>query len=797
MQRRSSGRVLLLFGILSSIGAALVGGRPAWAAEDFSGLPANEWVLIHREDGSGGKAFTRAVFAENFDRLYLWGTGGAKPARNVFLRYELESLDPADPKWLPAFPLATQGKWSAEAFPPFRIYGQTGPDGLDYDEGPRLRCVGGFHATNRVWWWDFDGVVRPSPVHTFNMASWDSKRRRIIFYSDGCTFALDPATNTWTDLKPENRPTTCRTVAWASMCYDPKGDQVLLFGGGLAANPSGGAPTWIYDCGGNQWWRPQLEAEPPLRCNAPIVYDPATRRMVMFGGYNQAAALSDTWVYDCAQQRWEERCPKVAPPPMYAPAAALISGGGQVLACGADARKIELHHQASSSALKETWVYDVAENTWTAIDGDLRLEGYRWQTAAGSRRHGVVFLVAFGPERRTYALRHDPAAPPADLAGARSGTIAWKYPEQKLSLEAAPKPDRAAHAEFLASLPLNQFIDARPPGMLISKTWSTAVIDTDRSEVIYTGGGHSGYSGNDFARYSIAENRWTLDFPPRFPPFLEGTNAGIFGWSYGMIPFSQHTYLWYGYDPVSKTVVYLARPSLFDGVEVRLGDDPNDVFVYQTEKHGYASWVYDSAGKRMHRPSFGRPFANPWHLAVVGTPQGLYAVCEGKLYHGTVDGESGNVDWKLIDPEFPPPTDEIRYHYEFQPVLYDERRERLVQLKGDDSRVDVYARPLAPDGKWKQIEVEGKAAIGREAVYIARHDAILWLGDRQLFALDCEAGRMGQLDVELPEGRYTHECAMVYDPGHDVCVALIPSRFSGPMQTLLFRFEPRTAAYRQ
>ena len=58
-------------------------------------------------------------------------------------------------------------------------------------------------------------------------------------------------------------------------------------------------------------------------------------------------------------------------------------------------------------------------------------------------------------------------------------------------------------------------------------------MDTDHSAVIYTGGGHSGYSGNDIARYCVADNRWTLDTPPRFPPFLEGTNAGIFGWSYG------------------------------------------------------------------------------------------------------------------------------------------------------------------------------------------------------------------------------------------------------------------------
>ena len=73
---------------------------------------------------------------------------------------------------------------------------------------------------------------------------------------------------------------------------------------------------------------------------------------------------------------------------------------------------------------------------------------------------------------------------------------------------------------------------------------------------------------------------------------------------------------------------------------------------------------------------------------------------------------------------------------------------------------------------------------------------VLWLGDKRLFALDCARNRMAEIHVKLPDGLYTHECALVYDPGHDVCVALIPGRFSGPMQTFLYRFDPGTAKVR-
>ena len=138
--------------------------------------------------------------------------------------------------------------------------------------------------------------------HLYYRNTW-----KVNNYSDGCTFALDPAANTWTDLQAKNYPGTCRTVAWAAMCYDPLNDQILLFGGGLATNPAGGAPTWLYDCAENIWRRPKLKAEPPLRCNSPIVYDPATQSMIMFGGYDQAAALNDTWAFDCRTGRWRQR----------------------------------------------------------------------------------------------------------------------------------------------------------------------------------------------------------------------------------------------------------------------------------------------------------------------------------------------------------------------------------------------------------------------------------------------------------------------------------------------------------
>jgi len=752
-----------------------------------SSIFANQWVLIDEEDADGGKQFSKAIFAESTKQIYLWGTGGKKPARNVYERYELERFDPAEPGWKPAFPKSAKGKWKADDFPPFRIYGQSGPDGLKYDEGPRLQTVGGYHAVNRVRWWDLDGIKRPSPIFTFNMGCYDSKRDRIIYYSDGQTFALNPKTNEWTDLSPKNHPITCKHVAWASLCYDPDKDRILLFGGGLATNPSGGAPTWFFDCEENKWEKHRGTQEPPLRCNSPIVYDEDTQSMVMFGGYDQSAGLNDTWVFDCKDDKWILKEPKRSPPPMEAPATASL-GNGLVLVCGNDARKVRRAHQYTTSAQKETWVYDINSNLWTPVSDTLKLQSYRWLTACSGTKPNEVYLVAFGnSKRQTYTLRYNPDFPSIELPGAAPGAIAQKYPEQWKSLADAPEPEPEKVAALLKDLPVNQFVDVAPPGMLISKTWSTAVMDTDRGEVIYIGGGHSGYSGNDVARYSIDNNRWTLDQPPRFPPFLEGTNAGIYGWSYGMMPFSQHTYIWYTYDPVSKQIVYMARPSIPDGVDVQVTDDPKSTFEYNARFHGYASWIYAPAKKKMHPPVFGRPFKNTWHLSLLGTPHGVFATTSGNTYKADVTPKGG-INWTRIDDRFPKPPKPIKYHYEYQPLIHDTKRNRLLMLKGDKNRVDVYTRDLMEEAHWQLLTSSEEVAIGREAFYIPKQDVVLWLGE-ELHVLHCRNNQMSQLKVDLPKGLYGHECAFVYDSNRDLAVALIPSKFTGPMQTFWFRYQ--------
>jgi len=785
-----AGRIQTIVDLAAScvilLGGAASGAEPeVTVVEDFARLPANTWTLIAHENADGGKAFAPLVSAESVGRLYLWGLGGKMPDRSRFIRYELESFWPAEARWIEAFPVGQRDQWAGGNWPPFRIWGQGGTD------GPRMVVIGS-GTPNVVRFHKFGDVERPSPIHAFHQACWDSKRNRILFFGGGKTFALDPAVNTWTDLAPGASPLGCDSLAWASLCYDPLNDEALLFGGGVAFNRLGGAPTWLYDCARNTWHRPDMasDAQPPLRCTSPLVFDPANNAVVLFGGYDQSAALNDTWVYHCGQRRWERRAPGLSPPPMFDPAAASLADG-RVLVCGANALLGTRTHSRTWDN-KETWVYEIAANRWQPAGGDLRLPNTRWLAAAGWRKHGVAFLVAIGQDRRTYAFRYDTAGPAARREGAPCGTRQYKYRDQKESLEVAPLPDLDAQRRLLAELPVNQFIDARPPGLLVAKTWSGATIDTDRGEVIYTGGGHSGYSGNDIAHYQVAGNRWTLDAPPRFPPYLESTNAAVYGWSYGARPWSQHTYLWYAYDPTSKTVVYCARPGIRDGTQVLLDEDPAKMLVYDRKQHGHWTWVYDPRQRKLFAPCFGRPFDNSWDLALLGTPHGLFASAGNTLYRAAV--QEGMVRWTALGGELPAAKGK-NYHYEWKPMIYDAQRRRIIHFMGNDEGVEVHARPL--DGKnWQEVQTAGRATIGREALYLPCHDVVLMLSRNRLFVLDLAKLRWDELDVVMPTGVYGTEAAMVYDPVHDVCVLLLPARFSGPLQTFLFRFSPKGVKYK-
>ena len=126
----------------------------------------------------------------------------------------------------------------------------------------------------------------------------------------GDTWAYDPSANTWTELGPSGPPPAREAPA---MAYDPATRRVIMFGGG----DSGLNDTWAYDPAANTW--AQLSPAGPVpvgRSGHVMVYDPPSGRILMFGGAGGEAEVffNDLWAFDATTNTWTELIPTGALP---------------------------------------------------------------------------------------------------------------------------------------------------------------------------------------------------------------------------------------------------------------------------------------------------------------------------------------------------------------------------------------------------------------------------------------------------------------------------------------------------
>ena len=121
-------------------------------------------------------------------------------------------------------------------------------------------------------------------------------------------------------------------LSWSAMCADPVNKEILLFGGCGVLTPDGSPGTWVFSAEKNEWRKLDLKTEPPPRALAPMVYDQATKKIVLFGGDRLDQLLSDTWTFD--GQKWEEQQPAACPAPRAGHALLWLAGAKKVLLLG-------------------------------------------------------------------------------------------------------------------------------------------------------------------------------------------------------------------------------------------------------------------------------------------------------------------------------------------------------------------------------------------------------------------------------------------------------------------------------
>src|SRR5439155_218044 len=111
--------------------------------------------------------------------------------------------------------------------------------------------------------------------------------------------AAGPQVTGWIQLCP---PISPPPRSYLAMTYDPASGKVIMFGGFDGTTYLN--DTWTFD--GITWAQVATLPSPPARTNAQIAYDAVTQKVVLFGGFNGRNYLGDTWLWDGTASRWAQ-----------------------------------------------------------------------------------------------------------------------------------------------------------------------------------------------------------------------------------------------------------------------------------------------------------------------------------------------------------------------------------------------------------------------------------------------------------------------------------------------------------
>ena len=213
----------------------------------------------------------------------------------------------------------------------------------------------GQNTYNTTWLWtgstwtEAHPRVSP-PVRNFPAMAFDPKSHQLLLFGGENSTGDFNDTWTWTGsnwerLLPHQSPPRSSQQAAA---YDPTVGGVVLFGG-LVSTSTGLYPigTWLWT--GTDWVQLSPSSAPSPRSSVSVAWDPAAKVLVAFGGQSAASQpLSDTWVFE----RGEWRLLKVAPHPS-------ARAAGATFAYDPATRELVLFGGFKSSGLPDfgdTWI---------------------------------------------------------------------------------------------------------------------------------------------------------------------------------------------------------------------------------------------------------------------------------------------------------------------------------------------------------------------------------------------------------------------------------------------------------
>lgn len=149
----------------------------------------------------------------------------------------------------------------------------------------------------------------------------------------------------WVQVHPTATPSA---RGEATMVYDAATRQMVLFGGDTLVGD-----TWMWD--GQDWLRQQPATSPPGRSNAAMAYDEARGEVVLFGGGRPGILLGDTWTWN--GRTWTQRQPSMSPAPRDGASIAYDSLHHTIVLFGGHAAPAS-GSTGSGQTLNDTWIWD-------------------------------------------------------------------------------------------------------------------------------------------------------------------------------------------------------------------------------------------------------------------------------------------------------------------------------------------------------------------------------------------------------------------------------------------------------
>lgn len=738
----------------------------------------NQWVEL-RTDPEGARRGSAVRYASQAGAFFLWGFMNSDPdllqeqPLMAVPEYDVVAFDPAERTWRNHLPSSMEKEWSKQlplAYVPRTYSGIT---------------TGSERTVMRGTSEDREALPRPDLNIVFDQITYVPSSNSLIYFTGGLTAAYRITQRRWVDLAPRRAPPP---VLGGSLAYDPLHDEIVLFGGGhVAERDSSGAlrgytGTWAYRIRDNDWRELSLQTQPPPRMNTRMVTDTRNELLVLFGGDAQTHYLADTWLFDLKTRTWRPSKAPGGPPPraghftVYDPDTGwVIIGGGY-----------------NRTDLTDMWAYDAQADRWQRLAGEVPTGFYISADIAPEKRLILLVTNTQKPGDRTrcnilYAVRTTYGYTLDQQTIARSDSPAVRQ-------TAMPKRDQPpglpASAPRDYNLPPNQWVQLSDSGWAApTRTWGSATFDTRRGQILYWGGGHCGYEGNDVDAYDVATGAWRSGLNGEFPERLWNHGVRLAGVTFQGGPWTDHGRKIYAYDPLRQKLV-MVRP-----IRLTTGYQPDwlrsfpgqprvapDALVYPPSSYSkYATFATDAA-------------AGTWEL-LGPAPAGLDTLLT------TPHGVMGvNVDWpaRLNDPGYQlpwspaqPPVDNALYLlrgstwerlsqgqpspqnlYETTALAYDSKRDRVILHGAGKARDELWICDLKTR-RWQNIEPQGAAPPAmREAVYLPGPDVFLTAG-AALWVYKMSDNTWQKSAIPSPPGASGQNRAMVYDPQRDLILLVL------------------------